>query len=237
MGHQDSETARRGLGGWIGLGVKFLAGLFVAVHVYGLVLFFAPAPGTPNMALRALEGTRIYHTWVPLEEMSPHLVRAVIAAEDTGFCDHAGIDFDAIDQALEEREATGRVRGASTLTQQTAKNVFLWNGGGYVRKAGEAWFAVFIDGFWGKRRVMEVYLNVAEWGDGLYGAEAAAYGRFGKPASELTAREAALLAAVLPSPNKWRVNPPGPYVRRRTATLQARMGQVIRDGLDHCVLD
>ena len=97
--------------------------------------------------------------------------------------------------------------------------------------------AVFIDGFWGKERVLEMYLNVAEWGDGLYGAEAAAYGRFGKPASELTAFEAARLAAVLPSPNKWRVNPAGPYVRQRTRTIQARMNVVQRDGLDACVLN
>lgn len=218
-------------------GVKFLAGLFVTVHIYALILFFAPVPGTANMAGRVLQGTPIYHTWTPIEEISPHLVRAVIAAEDTRFCQHSGVDVDAIRTALDERETKGRLRGASTLTQQTAKNVFLWNGGGFVRKAGEAWMAVFIDGFWGKERVLEMYLNVAEWGDGLYGAEAAAYGRFGKPASELTAFEAARLAAVLPSPNKWRANPAGPYVRQRTRTIQARMNVVKRDGLDACVLD
>lgn len=217
--------------------VKFLGGLIVSVHVYALILFFAPVPGTLNMTGRALQGTDIYYTWVPLEQMSPHLVRAVIAAEDTGFCDHSGVDLTAIQTALEEREAGGRLRGASTLTQQTAKNVFLWNGGGLPRKAGEAWMAVFVDGFWGKRRVLEVYLNVAEWGDGLYGAEAAAYGRFGKPARELTRFEAARLAAVLPSPNKWRVDPAGPYVRKRTGTILARMDVVARDGLDTCVFD
>ncbi len=219
------------------LGVKFLAGLFVTVHIYALILFFAPVPGTANMAGRVLQGTPIYHTWTPIEEISPHLVRAVIAAEDTRFCEHSGVDFDAIRTALDERESKGRLRGASTLTQQTAKNVFLWNGGGMARKAGEAWMAVFIDGFWGKERVLEMYLNVAEWGDGLYGAEAAAYGRFGKPARELTQFEAARLAAVLPSPNKWRANPAGPYVRQRTRTIQARMNVVERDGLDDCVLN
>ncbi|MHA7900865.1 MAG: monofunctional biosynthetic peptidoglycan transglycosylase [Henriciella sp.] len=218
-------------------GVKFLAGLFVTVHLYALILFFAPVPGTANMAGRVMQGTPLYHTWTPIEEISPHLIRAVIAAEDTRFCSHSGVDMDAIQAALDERETKGRLRGASTLTQQTAKNVFFWNGGGFIRKAGEAWMAVFIDGFWGKRRVMEVYLNVAEWGDGLYGAEAAAYGRFGKPASELTAFEAARLAAVLPSPNKWRANPAGPYVRQRTGTIQARMNVVQRDGLDACVFD
>lgn len=224
------------IGLWLWRAVKFVTGLVVTVHVYALILFLVPPPGTANMAGRALQGTTVYHTWVPIERISPHLIRAVIAAEDTKYCDHSGIDLDAIQDALDERERRGRLRGASTLTQQTAKNVFFWNGGGFVRKAGESWMALFIDGFWGKARVMEVYLNVAEWGDGLYGAEAAAYGRFGKPASELTAFEAARLAAVLPSPNKWRVNQAGPYVRQRTATIQARMGVVTRDGLDACVL-
>lgn len=225
------------IGRWLWRAAKFVGGLFVAVHLYALILFFAPVPGTLNMAGRVLQGTGVYYSWVPLEEMSPHLVQAVIAAEDTRFCDHSGVDLDAIQTALDERAQSGRVRGASTLTQQTAKNVFLWNGGGYVRKGGEAWFAIFIDGFWGKRRVIETYLNVAEWGDGLYGVQAAAYGRFGKPASELTRFEAARLAAVLPSPNKWRVNPAGPYVRRRTGTILARMDVVTRDGLDSCVWD
>ncbi|MEM9840993.1 MAG: monofunctional biosynthetic peptidoglycan transglycosylase [Pseudomonadota bacterium] len=222
---------------WIWLGGRFLMGLFVAFHIYALVLIFMAPPGTANMAGRAVQGTELYHTWVPIEDISPHLIRAVIAAEDTRFCEHNGIDVDALRDALEERETKGRLRGASTLTQQTAKNVFFWNGGGLPRKAGEAWMAVFIDGIWGKRRVLEVYLNVAEWGDGLYGAQAAAYGRYGKPASDLTEFEAARLAAVLPSPNKWRVRPAGPYVRQRTGTVQARMRVVRRDGLDACVLN
>ncbi|MEL7108917.1 MAG: monofunctional biosynthetic peptidoglycan transglycosylase [Pseudomonadota bacterium] len=233
----DTHIAHNGwpIGRWLIWAIKGVAGLVVGVHIYALVLWVAPVPGTANMAGRVLQGTTVYHTWVPLEEMSPHLVRAVIAAEDSRFCEHSGVDFEAIQSALDEREKRGSLRGASTLTQQTAKNVFLWNGGGYVRKAGEAWMALLIDGVWGKRRVLEVYLNVAEWGDGLYGAEAAAYGRFGKPAKDLTAFEAARLAAVLPSPNKWRVRPAGPYVRQRTATLQARMGVVQRDALDACI--
>ncbi|MEL7540682.1 MAG: monofunctional biosynthetic peptidoglycan transglycosylase [Pseudomonadota bacterium] len=225
------------VGTWLAWSVKVLAGLLVSLHIYALILAMVPVPGTANMAGRVMQGTPVYHTWVPLEDISPHLVRAVIAAEDTQFCAHGGIDMDAIKNALDERERRGQLRGASTLTQQTAKNVFFWNGGGYGRKAGEAWMAVFIDGFWGKRRVLEVYLNVAEWGDGLYGAEAAAYGRFNKSAKDLTKFEAARLAAVLPSPNKWRVRPAGPYVRQRTATLQARMSTVERDGLDACIWD
>jgi len=179
-----------------------------------------------------------YGQVIPSSELAPHVVQAFIAAEDKRFYDHDGADTTAIVRAAWSNWRSGRtVSGASTITQQTAKNVFLWNGGGVVRKAGEAWMAVFIDGFWGKERVLEMYLNIAEWGDGLYGAEAAAYGRFGKPASELTAFEAARLAAVLPSPNKWRANPAGPYVRQRTRTIQARMNVVQRDGLDACVLN
>ena len=225
------------IGIWIWRIVQAVTACIVAVHVYALALVIMPVPGTLNMSGRVMQGTDVYYSWTRLEEISPHLVTAVIAAEDTRFCQHTGVDVEAIKTALNERQQSGRVRGASTLTQQTAKNVFLWNGGGYVRKGAEAWMAVLIDGIWGKRRVMETYLNVAEWGDGLYGAEAAAYGRFGKPARDLTRFEAARLAAVLPSPNKWRANPAGPYVRQRTQTLLARMDVVARDGLDDCVLD
>ncbi|MEO1641768.1 MAG: monofunctional biosynthetic peptidoglycan transglycosylase [Pseudomonadota bacterium] len=212
-----------------------MGGVFVTVHVYALILFFAPVPGTANMAIRAIEGEAIRRDWEPIERISPHLVRAVIAAEDSRFCAHDGIDFEALSEAIGER-STGRVRGASTITQQTAKNVFFWNGGGLPRKAGEAWMATFIDTFWGKSRVMEVYLNVAEWGDGIFGAEAAAQVRFGKSAADLTEREAALLAAVLPSPNRYRVDPPGPYVQRQAGTYQARMRVVANEGLADCVL-
>ena len=222
---------------WFSRLFKLLAGLFVGVQLYALARAILPVMGTANMAGRALQGTTLYYSWTPLEEISPNLVRAVIAAEDTRFCEHWGVDLDAIQTALDEREESGRVRGASTRTQQTAKNAFFWNGGGLARKAGEAWMAAFIDGIWGKKRVMEVYLNVAEWGDGLYGAEAAAYGRFAKPAQELSKFEAARLASVLPSPNKWQVRNAGPYVRSRTQTIMARMDVVARDGLDDCVLD
>lgn len=216
--------------------LKFLGGVFLGVHLYALALVFVPAPGTALMVQRMVEGETVRRRAVPLDKVSPHLVRAVIAAEDSGFCDHSGIDPQAVSQAIREYRAGKGLRGASTITQQTAKNLFLWNGGGLARKAGEAWMAVFIDFAWSKRRVMEHYLNVAEWGDGLFGAEAAARARFGKPARELTAREAALLAAVLPSPNRWRVDPPGPYVRQRAFTLEARMRVVAGEGLDACVL-
>lgn len=215
---------------------RILAGLFVAVHLYALALVWLPIPGTVLMLQRAAGGEAVRRDAVPLSEISPHLVRAVIAAEDTRFCDHNGIDMQAIEKALAERRQGRRTRGASTITQQTAKNVFLWNGGGVPRKLGDMWMGVFIDQFWGKARVMEAYLNVAEWGDGLFGAEAAAQARFGKSAADLSEREAALLAAVLPSPNKWRLDPPGPYVSKRAGTLQARMRVVRSQGLAACVL-
>lgn len=215
----------------------FVVGAVGLVHLYALVLIWAPVPATVTMLQSRISGPGVGYLWTPLEEMSPHLIRAVIAGEDTRFCDHSGIDLDAIGEALAERRASGRVRGASTLSQQTAKNVFLWNGGGWLRKVPETWFAVLIDGVWGKRRILEVYLNVAEWGDGRFGGEAAARHYFGKSAADLSRLEASRLAAVLPSPNRWKAEPPGPYVRRQSATLRRRMDVIERDGLAACVLD
>ena len=204
----------------------------LAVHLWAFGHAVLPVRGTLNMVDRP-DGTALQREWVPIERIAPHLVHAVIAAEDSRFCQHTGIDLQTVRDVMEERER-GSSRGGSTLTQQTAKNVFFWNGGGWVRKAGEAWMSLLIDSVWGKRRVLEVYLNTAEWGDGVFGAEAAARARFNKPAADLTPREAALLAAVLPSPNKWRVDPPGPYVRERAATLQGRAATVRAEGLAAC---
>ncbi|MCA8900802.1 MAG: monofunctional biosynthetic peptidoglycan transglycosylase [Hyphomonas sp.] len=221
---------------WLMWVAKFVLGIFVGVHLYALALKFVPVPGTILMVQRMSGGETLRRQMVSIDDISPHLVRAVIAAEDTRFCEHNGVDVEAIRKAIDEYNTGKGLRGASTITQQTAKNVFLWNGGGMARKGAEAWLATFIDGMWGKRRVMEAYLNVAEWGDGIFGAEAAARTRFGKSAADLTEREAALLAAVLPSPNKWRVDPPGPYVQQRAGTLQARMRVVQSEGLANCVL-
>lgn len=223
-------------GRWALRVLKILLALFVLVHLYAFALKWVPVPGSILMVQRTLEGEDFRRVIVPLEEISPNLVRAVIAAEDTRFCSHDGIDFEAVEKAIEERREGRSLRGASTITQQTAKNTFFWNGGGFVRKGGEAWFALFIDTVWGKRRVMEQYLNTIEWGDGIFGAEAAARVRFGKHASELTEREAALMAAVLPNPHEWRLDPPGPYVNGRAGTLQSRMRVVASDGLADCVL-
>ncbi len=212
--------------------------LVILSPFFGSVVYrFAPPPGTWTMLQRKLSGEVIVHPWTPLKNISPHLVRAVIAAEDSRYCEHRGIDVEAVEKALEENRRNGaRRRGGSTISQQTAKNVFLWNGGGWVRKGFETYFTIVSEFIWGKRRTMELYLNVAEWGNGYFGAEAAAQGRFSKPASDLSKQEAALLAAVLPSPNKWRAVNPGPYVRGRAATIRKRMEVVRNEGLDRCVL-
>lgn len=212
--------------------------VFVGLSVFWVLWYrFVPVTGTTQMGLRALQGQQIDRRWVSIDEVSPHLVRAVIAAEDTGFCSHPGIDVEGIRKALDEAEGGGRLRGASTISQQTAKNAFLWSGRDPVRKGLELWFTGLEELFWPKRRIMEVYLNVAEWGDGYFGAEAAAQARFGHGVSALTPTEASLLAAVLPNPQKWRVDPPGPYVASRARTLRARMATVRRSGLADCVLD
>lgn len=216
--------------------VQVLAAYMLALHIYAAALILFDPLATAVMAERGLEGEKILYHPADLEDISPNLVRAVIAAEDTRFCQHNGVDLDAMGEAVADWRGGKSLRGASTISQQTAKNVFFWNGGGLPRKVGDAWMGLTIDTVWGKRRVMETYLNVAEWGDGLFGAEAAARNRFGKRAADLTEWEAAYLAAVLPSPNKWRVDPPGPYVRSRAATIHARMAVVRRDGLDACVL-
>ena len=164
-----------------------------------------------------------------------HLVRAVIATEDQAFCTHDGFDFKEIDKALADAERGGRVRGASTISQQTAKNVFLWNGGGWARKGAEAYFTMLAEWMWSKPRIMEIYLNVAEWGDGIFGAEQAAQERFGVSAKDLTPKQAAALAAVLPNPNRIRVD--GNYATgRRNTQVQSLMGMVKRDKLDECVI-
>lgn len=196
---------------------------------------FIGPPVTLLMVQRLAEGEGMDRRWRSLERISPNLVDAVIAAEDARFCSHRGFDMEAIQQALEENSQGRRVRGGSTISQQTAKNVFLWPGRDWVRKGLEAGYTALIEPLWGKRRIMEVYLNVAEWGPGVYGAEAAARHWFGKSAADLTRAEAARLAAILPSPRRYQAAQPGPYVRRRARSIQAAMGTVRADGLSNCV--
>jgi len=197
---------------------------------------FVPPPVTILMIQRSLEGKGISRTWRPLDQMSPALIRSVIAAEDAGFCSHRGFDFEAMQEAWAHNERSDRVRGGSTISQQTAKNVFLWPQRSYLRKGLEAGFTVLIEVGWGKHRILEVYLNTIEWGPGIYGAEAAARRNFGVGADRLTPAQAARLAAILPSPLKWRAARPGPYVKRRSGRIGAAAGTIRRDGLADCVL-
>ena len=221
---------------WLRLAGWTAVGLFCGSLLWVGLYRFTPPPGTLTMLARKMSGDVIVHPWTPLRDISPNLVLAVMAGEDTRFCEHDGFDVGAIEKAMHERRSGRRRRGASTISQQTAKNAFLWNGGGWIRKGVEAWFTFEMETLWSKRRIMEVYLNIAEWGDGDFGAEAAAKAHFGKSAKYLTKDEAALLAAVLPSPNRWRVSPPGPFVAHRAWSLRRRMDELQRDGLAQCVL-
>lgn len=173
---------------------------------------------------RSLSGVR--QTWVPLEDISPWMPLAVIASEDQRFLSHWGIDVDAIATVVSAARDGGDLRGASTITQQTAKNLFLWGGRSYLRKGLEAMLAVAMDGLWSKRRIMEVYLNVAEFGHGIYGVEAASQAHFGVPAASLTAGQAARLAAVLPNPGVFDAGAPSDYVWQRASWIRRQMVQL-----------
>ncbi|MFN4042531.1 MAG: monofunctional biosynthetic peptidoglycan transglycosylase [Brevundimonas sp.] len=197
---------------------------------------FVPPPPTLLMWQQAIKGQGMDYRWRSLNDISPHLVYSAIAAEDARFCSHRGFDMAAIRQALEANERGGRVRGGSTISQQTAKNVFLWPGRDWVRKGLEAGYTVLIETGWSKRRILEVYLNVAEFAPGVYGAEAGARHWFGKSARDLTASEAARLAAILPSPRRYNAGQPGPYVRRRAGRVQAAARVVRNEGLAACVI-
>lgn len=203
----------------------------LAVVVYGVV----PPPATPLMVIRAIEGQPWRRQWVPYAAIAPDLARAVVAAEDAKFCEHHGFDFAALEQAWQENRQGGRVRGGSTVSMQTAKNVFLWPNRDWLRKGLEAYFTVLIELAWGKQRIMEVYLNSVEWGPGIYGAEAAARAHFGKSAAALTKREAALLAAVLPNPLRWSASKPTSYIQSYAGTIQARMNDITPGGLGRCL--
>ena len=215
--------------------VLFVAFVLAPVTWVGAYLFFDP-PSNVLMMQRAAEGQTIRHYPVPLNRMSPHIVRAVIAAEDANFCTHDGFDVEAIQDAMRSNARGGRTRGASTISQQTAKNLFLWPDRSWLRKGLETYFTALIEFMWPKRRIMEAYLNTAEWGDGNFGIEAAARARFGVSAADLTPLQAARLAAVLPNPNRWRADSPGPYVRQRAAMLVGRARVVRNERMAACVL-
>lgn len=199
---------------------------FVVVSVLWVVLYrFINPPVTYVMLERyvEMEDGRINKDWKDIEEISPHMQLAVVAAEDQTYMEHWGFDMKAIEEAFENNEKGGRLRGGSTISQQTAKNVFLWHGRSWVRKGLEAWFTTLVELIWGKERILEVYLNVIELGPGLYGVEAAGQEYFNKPASKLSRSQAALLAAVLPSPRKYSVAKPTPYIWGRQKWIQGQM--------------
>ncbi len=200
-----------------------------------LVHAVIPPPMTVLMAQQAVAGHGLDYRWRGLNDISPRLVEAAIAAEDSRFCAHSGFDMDAIEKALEANQSGRKIRGGSTISQQTAKNVFLWPSRDWVRKGLEAGYTVLIEAVWPKRRIMEVYLNVAEWAPGVYGAEAASRHWFHKSARDLSPREVARLAAILPSPRRYSASAPGPYVRRRAARIQASARVVRNEGLATCV--
>ena len=199
-----------------------LAGPALVMLVYSVV----PPPITPLMLIRALEGEEIDYRWTPLEHISPHLAHAVIAAEDNRFCEHWGFDFEEFLVIFEDWREGVRPRGASTITMQTAKNILLWPNRQVARKLLEAWLTPQLELLWSKRRILEVYLNVAEMGPGIYGAEAAAQRHFGKSAAALTARESALLAAALPSPRRATPAQPTAYLNERVPVIRQRIDQL-----------
>jgi monofunctional biosynthetic peptidoglycan transglycosylase len=201
-----------------------------------LVYRFAPPPITLLMVQRLIEGHDFDKRWRPLSQISPALAEAAIGAEDAKFCLHNGFDMNAIRQAMKANERRPeRLRGGSTISQQTAKNAFLWPARSWIRKGLETYFTVLIEALWGKRRIMEVYLNVVEFGPGVYGAEAAAQRYFKVPASKLTRTQAARLAAVLPRPLLYNARNPGPYVAARSRRVGGAAQTVRQAGLARCV--
>jgi monofunctional biosynthetic peptidoglycan transglycosylase len=224
--------------GLLGMIAQVLFVVFVVVPVVWVIVYrFVDPPATALMIMRAADGERISHTPVSLDEMSPHIVRALIASEDQKFCEHDGFDVEAIQRALESNQEGGRLRGGSTISQQTAKNLFLWPSRSWIRKGAEAYFTFLIELFWPKRRIMEAYLNVIEFGDGVFGVEAAAQRRFRVAAADLTPLRAARLAAVVPSPNRYNAVSPGPYVRRQTQRIMREAQSVRARGAAACVLE
>ena len=218
--------------GWI---LKIVIGFILLSLLMTLVYRFVPPPITLTQLGEFAHGHSVTKDWMPLSRMDPDMARAAIAAEDGNFCSHHGFDFKAMQQAFEGNEAGKKLRGGSTISQQTAKNVFLWQGGGYARKALEAYFTVLIENIWGKRRIMEVYLNVAETGIGTYGVNAGARRYFNHDASRLSPREAAQIAAVLPLPKKRAGVAPSGYTRRYGNRIDARIGVVANSGYDSCL--
>ena len=224
----------RGFWGWL---IRIVIGLILFSILWVLAYRFVPPPVTATMLGDLFGGRGVKKDWMSLDEMDRDMVRAAIGAEDSKFCQHNGFDLEAIEDAMKRNASGGRIRGGSTISQQTAKNAFLWQGGGYPRKAAEAYFTFLIENLWSKRRIMEVYLNLAETGIGTYGANAGSMRYFDHDASAMSPTEAARIAAVLPLPKKRGAIAPKGFTRRYGNTITARIGQVRRDGLDACVYE
>jgi monofunctional biosynthetic peptidoglycan transglycosylase len=206
---------------------------FIGISLFFVLLFkFVPVPFTPLMVIRAIEnktaGKEVFfsHDWEPIENISINLQKAVIASEDGSFLKHSGFDFTAMQKAYKNNERGRRIKGGSTISQQTAKNVFLWQGRSYLRKGLEAYFTVLIEFIWGKERIMEVYLNSIEMGDGVYGAQAAAEHWYRKDAANLTPIQAAGIAAILPNPRKFTATSSSSYINNRKSKIMRVMRTV-----------
>jgi len=218
--------------GWI---VKLILAFLIVSVLWVVAYRFVNPPITFTMIGDIVAGRGAHKDWMPIGLIDRDMVRAAIAAEDSKFCTHHGFDFEAIESAMQRNASGGRIRGGSTISQQTAKNAFLWQNGGYFRKGLEAWFTFLIEHLWGKQRIMEVYLNLAETGIGTYGVNAGSERYFGHDASAMSALEAARIAAVLPLPKERGAVAPKGFTRRYGNTIAARVGVVARDGLDACV--
>lgn len=234
MGRSQGRSSSAGRRGRLRRGLRWLLALpllaMLASVLQVAVLRFVDPPLSAFMVARQFEAWRggdwrfrIAYDWRDLETISPQLPLAVIASEDQRFAEHRGFDLKAIEKAIESNERGGRVRGGSTISQQTAKNLFLWSGRSWLRKGIEAWYTLLIEVMWPKTRIIEVYLNVAEFGDGVYGAQAAARTYYGIDADRIGPAQAARMAAVLPSPRRYSIAQPGPYVQRRTVAIQRQM--------------
>jgi len=203
------------------LAFRFLIAFVLSSVIVTIIYAIVPVPYTQLMLKRLIEQKannkelKLQKTWVPIEDISDNMIMAVIASEDQKFPDHYGFDWQSIKEAHLEKKEGKRFRGGSTISQQTAKNVFLWNKKSYIRKGLEVWFTLLIETIWGKERIMEIYLNVAEFGDGIYGVEAASQYYFHKPSEKLSKNEAALLAAILPNPRRWNPSKPTRYLYNR----------------------
>lgn len=227
---------RFGKGSWLRRLAWALFLVLVAAPVALILLYrFVPPPGTPQMLVSLVQGKGAHYQWS--DRLPPVLGKSVIGSEDQNFCHHHGFDWKSIDQAMaaHERNPKKQLRGASTISQQTARTLFLVPVRSWVRKGAEAYLTVLIEALWPKQRILEAYLNLVDWGHGNFGAEAAARAYFHTSASRLTRNQAARLAAVLPDPDKWNAARPGPYVAERSGVLIGRAQEVTRDNLDFCV--